>query len=74
MVQPPQPKSPRPLAQGALGGKHSECFAYSAAYDSDEEFLRRYAGTPDRVKFMLEFHADDDTTAIARERLALLTK
>lgn len=62
------------MAAGALGGKSAECFAWSAAHDSDDEFLRRYAGDSARIQFMLEFHKYDDRTAIARERLALLTK
>lgn len=74
-------KASRPLpterpapTPGALGNKSADCFAYSAEHDSDEEFLRRYAGSPERIRFMLAYHSGDDFTATARERLQLLTK
>jgi hypothetical protein len=66
------PTSPRPLAAGPLGGKSAECFIWSAAHDDDAEFLRRFAGSHERAKFMLTFHAEDPATEQARERLSAL--
>lgn len=42
--------------------------------DDDAEFLRRYAGSPQRIRFMLDFHAPAPEATHARERLATLTK
>jgi hypothetical protein len=75
MPLPPPPENPqRPPASGPLGGKAADCFIFSAAHDPDEEFLRRYAGQPERIRFMLDWHAADPTTEAARKRLARLTK
>lgn len=65
------PTSPRPLPQGALGGKSLECFAWSAAHDDDAEFFRRYG---ERVEFMCTWHADDPLAQDAIERLKKLAK
>lgn len=56
-----------------LGGKGLECFIWSAAHDSDAEFLRRFAGDPERVAFMTTYHAADARAADAIDRLELLT-
>ena len=52
-----------------LGGKALECFAWSAAHDTDEEFLRRYGA---RVPFMLAFHQDLPEAEDALTRLRAL--
>lgn len=62
--------SPRPPADPVLGGKGLECFVWSAAHDSDQEFLRRYGA---RVNFMISFHADQPTAQDAIERLKSLS-
>lgn len=64
----------RPPPASVLGGKAADCFIWSAANDDDAEFLRRYAGSPERISFMLTFHAQDPSTAAARLRLSALTK
>ena len=69
---PSSPTSPRPPAAGPLGGKSAECFAWSARHDDDAEFLRRYAGDPKRVAFMLAFHAADAALGFALDRLKKL--
>lgn len=56
-----------------LGGKGLEPFIYSAEHDDDEEFLRRFAGTPTRIHFMLTWHADEARAKPAIQRLASLT-
>lgn len=56
-----------------IGEKAAECFIWSAAHDDDAQFLHRYAGSPERIAFMLSWHQDADTQA-ARERLETLTK
>lgn len=73
-AKPSQPISQRPPAAGPLGGKLAECFIWSADHDDDAEFLRRYAGSPERILFMLTWHAEDSATFAARVRLSNLTK
>lgn len=64
---------PRPGPQPVLGQKALEPFAYSATYDSDEEFLARY-GEPNRAEFMLAFHGEDPQASNACSRLKKLLK
>jgi hypothetical protein len=54
-----------------LGNKGQPCFIYSALYDDDEEFLRRY-GEPSRARWMLAHYATEPTATTARTRLQLL--
>lgn len=56
-----------------LGNKALECFTYSALYDDDAEFLRRY-GEPDRAAWMGRYYASEDKATHALARLKLLTK
>jgi hypothetical protein len=56
-----------------LGEKAAECFAWSGAHDADAGFLHRYAGSPQRIAFMLTWHQDNPTTEAARARLQALT-
>lgn len=65
--------SQRPPAGGPLGGKALECFVWSGAHDDDEEFLRRYAGQPQRIAFVLALHSENPEAAAACERLKSLT-
>jgi hypothetical protein len=67
--EPSPATSPRPPADPVLGGKGLECFVWSAAHDSDQEFLRRFGA---RVNFMVSFHADAPTAQDAIERLKSL--
>jgi hypothetical protein len=70
---PTRPTSPRPAPDEVLGGKGLDCFVFSAAHDSDEEFLRRYGADSRRISFMLEFHAAAPAAAPAIARLRDLT-
>ena len=69
----PTAESPRPEPEQVLGGKGASCFGWSAAYDDDEEFLRRY-GEPARARWMLAYHANDLRLTAACRRLRKLTK
>jgi len=69
----PPPPPPRPAPDAVLGYKGAEYFAYSAAHDDTETFKNLYAGTPERIRFMLDFHATNPTTDPARRRLATVT-
>jgi len=54
-----------------LGHKSLECFVYSATYDTDEEFLRRY-GDIYRANWMQRYHGPDPAAAAALARLKSL--
>ena len=69
----PAPPPPRPAPDAVLGYKGADYFAYSAAHDDTETFKNLYAGSPERIRFMLDFHAENPATEAARRRLATVT-
>ena len=63
------PTSPQPPAHPVLGLKGLECFVWSAAHDSDDEFQRLYGA---RVEQMIGLHIDEPEATEAIKRLKSL--